>query len=103
MIEITENIEEPKYNHKEWFKEMTALIGEQFDATLNYERSLSVGYKIHFDADNPKLPKGLTIPKNSKITLEKLQSKTLVVLDISSTNSVKKIKLGIRSTESADY
>ena len=41
--------------------------------------------------------------ENAKITLEKLQSKTLVVLDISSTNSVKKIKLGIRSTESADY
>ena len=102
MITITQNIEEKAYQHKDWYKEMDALVGESFDATAEFENSLQIGQKIHIDAENPVLPTGISIPAESTMTIDQLGSKTLVVNDISQKGDEKTIKLGIRSTEIND-
>ena len=102
MITITENIEDKGYHYKDWYKAMNNLVGENFDSTTNFENSLQLGQKIHFDVENPTLPTGMSIPSNSQMTLDQFGSLTLVVIDISVTGNVKTIKLGIRSTDSSD-
>jgi len=102
MITIAENIEDNSYYHKDWYKAMDILVGENFDSTTNFENSLQLGQKIHFDGDNPALPTGMSIPTNSKMTVDQLGGLTLVVIDISILGNVKTIKLGIRSTDCSD-
>jgi hypothetical protein len=102
MITITENIEDKGYYYKDWYKAMAKLVGENFDSTTNFENSLQLSQKIHFDGDNPTLPTGMSIPTNSQMTLDQLGGLTLVVKDISILGNVKTIKLGIRSTDSSD-
>lgn len=102
MIKIAANIEDKSYHHKDWYKEMNKLVGESFNTNPTFEHSLSVGLKIHFDNDNPTLPNGLTIPANSKISLDNLSGKTLVVTKVAITGNNRDIDLGIRSTDSSD-
>ena len=103
MIIIKENIEEKSYNHKEWYKEMDKLIGETFDTTTGFENGLSVGQTIIFDAENPILPIGMTIPANSNITLDKLRTVAIEVMKITQKGNNKTISAGIRSSASKDF
>lgn len=102
MIVIAENIEDKAYHYKDWYKEMEKLLGTTFDTTTEFENTLSVGQKIHFDAEEPCLPKGMSIPTGSTITLDALRIKTLEVMEISQVGDTKTIKVGIRSTASKD-
>ena len=103
MIKITENIEELKYNYKAWYKAMNTLIGEKFDTTIVFENSLSIGHKIHIDSEHPILPNGMTISATSTIiSLDKLRTKTLEVLNINQEGNSKTINVGIRSTTISD-
>jgi hypothetical protein len=102
MIKITANIEDKSYHYKDWYKEMDSLVGENFNSNSAFENSLSVGLKIHFEIENPTLPNGLTIPQNSKITLDILCGKILVVTRVAINGNNREVDLGIRSTDSSD-
>lgn len=102
MIIISKNIEDKAYQYKEWYKNMEKLIREEFSTTTDFENSLSIGQKIHFDAENPVFPDGMSFPTKSTFTIEDLRTKTLEILDISQIGNVKTIKVGIRSTQSTD-
>lgn len=102
MIVITDNIEDKAYQDKPWYKKMAMLIGTEFDTTTDFENSLSIGHKIHIDAENPVLPDGMTIAATSITSLDDLRAKTLEVLNVSQVGNSKTINVGIRSTATKD-
>lgn len=102
MLKISENIEEKVEHYRDWYKQLDTMVNEHFETTQEFENSVSIGQRFLFDSDKPELPKGLTIPEGSNITLEKLMGRALVITGKSTTGNITTIYAGIRSSRAGD-
>ena len=104
MLIIKDNIESSKYQDQSWYKEMQGLIGEELEVSKEFGESLMVGQKLIFNEANPELPQGMSIPQNSKVTMENLAGKMLEIENITpEKGGPPTIEVGIRSFDSPDF